>query len=262
MLNALGKLKRLLGAGFILVPCVVLAQVQPPTEHIGATISGAPAAGSVGTVTHLSGTLTVKRIDGSTRFLSTRSGVVEGDTLSTEQGSYARVKFADGAEVVLRPGSQLKVDAYKFDEQKPEQDNFVLSMLKGGMRSVTGLLGKRSRDKVAVNAPNATVGIRGTHFGMLLCQGDCGAIPTVTGGPPANGLHVDVADGAVLLTNRAGQQVLVAGQFGYVKDAASPPVQVPSQLGIQVTMPPSISKNDGGGKTMGKAGKDSECSIQ
>ena len=107
------------------------------------------------------------------------------------------MKFNDGAETVLRPESQMKVDAYKYDDQKPESDNVLFSLIKGGMRSVTGLIGKRNREKVQFTAPNATVGIRGTHFGMLVCQNDCGAIPTPRGGPPPNGLHVDVLDGAV-----------------------------------------------------------------
>ena len=138
----------------------------------------------------------------------------------------------------------------------------VLTMLKGGLRSVTGLLGKRNREKVSLTAPNATIGIRGTHFGMLLCQGDCASIPTVTGQPPANGLHVDVADGSVVVRNPAGQQILNAGQFGYVRDASTSPIQVPPQQGIQVTMPVSISKNDAGGRSLGKDRKEDECTVR
>src|SRR5665811_968946 len=81
------------------------------------TLSGVVhAAGPVGQVTHLSGTLTAKRADGSVKLISVKSEVQEGDTLSTEQDTYARVKFSDGGEVVLRPGSQLKVAAYSFDQ--------------------------------------------------------------------------------------------------------------------------------------------------
>jgi len=221
----------------------------------------APAStASVATVTHLSGTLTVRRNDGSTRFLSVKSGINEGDTLVTSQGTYARMKFADGAETVLRPESQMKVDAYKYDDKKPEADNVLFSLLKGGMRSVTGLIGRRNRDKVLVSAPSATIGIRGTHFGMLVCQNDCGSIPTPSGGPPPNGLHVDVLDGAVTVRNNAGQQVLNAGQFGYVRDTATPPVQVPPAQGIQVTMPVAISRNAGTGATVGK-GQQTECVV-
>ena len=185
----------------------------------------------------------------------------EGDTLSTEQETYARIKFADGAEVVLRPGSQLKIAAYAFDEAKPQSDNIVLSMLKGGLRAVTGLVGKRNRDAVSVSTTTATIGIRGTHFGALICQNDCGGIPTVSGNPPQNGLHLDVADGAIVVRNTAGQQVITSGQFGFVQSASTPPVIVPPSQGIQVTMPTSISQNNSSGRGIGKV-KEGECAVQ
>ena len=221
----------------------------------------AHAANTVGQVTHLSGTLTAKRADGSTKLFSVKSEVQEGDTLSTERETYARIKFADGGEVVLRPGSQLKVAAYSFNQAKPEADNVFLDMLKGGMRAVTGLIGKRNRDAVSFGAVTATIGIRGTHFGALICQNDCGGIPTVSGKPPENGLHLDVADGAIVVKNTAGQQVIASGQFGFVQSASTPPVIVPPSQGIQVTMPTSISQNTSSGRGMGKA-KESECAVQ
>jgi hypothetical protein len=219
------------------------------------------ATGSVGQVTHLSGTLIAKRADGSTKLFATRSEVQEGDTLSTEQETYARIKFADGGEVVLRPGSQLKVAAYAYDEAKPQSDNVVLNMLKGGLRAVTGLVGKRNRDAVNYTAVTATIGIRGTHFGALICQNDCGGIPTVSGKPPEDGLHLDVADGAIVVRNAAGQQQINAGQFGLVRGPTTPPVIVPPTQGIQVTMPTSISQNNTSGRGIGKV-KENECAVQ
>ena len=219
------------------------------------------AAGPVGQITHLSGTLTAKRADGSTKLFATKSEVQEGDTLSTEQETYARIKFSDGAEVVLRPGSQLKVANYAYDQAKPEKDNIVLNMLKGGLRAVTGLVGKRNRDAVNVSTTTATIGIRGTHFGALICQNDCAGVPTVTGKPPENGLHLDVADGAIVVRNAAGQQQINAGQFGFVQSATTPPTIVPPAQGIQVTMPTSISQNSATGRGVGKA-KEGECSVQ
>jgi hypothetical protein len=221
----------------------------------------AQAAGPIGQVTHLSGTLTAKRADGSTKLFSTKSEVQEGDTLSTEQETYARIKFSDGAEVVLRPGTQLKVAAYAYDEAKPQSDSIVMNMLKGGLRAVTGLVGKRNRDAVSFATTNATIGIRGTHFGALLCQNDCGGVPTATGNPPANGLHLDVADGAIVVRNSAGTQMINSGQFGYVQSANSAPAIVPAQQGVQVTMPQSISQNNSSGRGVGKA-KEGECAVQ
>jgi hypothetical protein len=218
------------------------------------------APAPVGTVTHLSGVLVAKRADGGTRLLSVKSAVREGETLSTEQGTYARVKFQDDAEVVLRPSSQLKIDAYQYQSTRPERDNVLMSLLKGGMRSVTGLLGRRSRDKVKFGTATATIGIRGTHFGALLCQNDCAAIASASG-PLANGLHVDVLDGAITITNKAGLQVLQAGQYGYVRDLNTIPSIVPPGRGIQVTMPLSISRNAAGGRSIGKSA-DLECPVK
>lgn len=220
----------------------------------------AQAAPQAGEVTHLSGTLSVKRADGTARLLAVKSAVEEGDLVTTEAETYARIKFADGAEVVLRPGSQLKVESYAFNQAKPESDNVVLSMLKGGLRAVTGLIGKRNREKVSFSTTTATIGIRGTHFGALLCQGDCGGVPTVTGQPPANGLHLDVADGAIVVRNAAGQVQINAGQFGFVATPQTIPLIVPPQQGIQVTMPSAISQNKGSGQGIGKD-KQGECAL-
>lgn len=222
--------------------------------------SSALAAGGAGVVTHLSGTLSVKRSDGTTKLLSVKSEVQTGDLLTTEQESYARVKFSDGGEIVLRPSTQMKVDAYAFENGKPEAGNALVSLLKGGFRAVTGLIGKTNHNNVSFNTPTATIGIRGTHFGALFCQSDCGGIPTTSGQAPADGLHVDVATGAIALSNGAGQVVVNTGQFGFVPSANTSPVIVPPQQGIQVTMPTNISQNKGGGQGIGKSNS-ADCSL-
>jgi hypothetical protein len=205
--------------------------------------SGIAYSQVVGVVTHLSGVLTAKRADGSTAVLAIQSKIQQGDTLITESNTYTRVKFLDNGEIVLRPGSQIVVKSYLYDAEKPAQDNVAISLVKGGLRAVTGLVGKRNHDAVSFDTPTATIGIRGTNFGALFCQNDCGGVPTSNGSTPQNGLHVDVAQGAVALTNPAGQQVLQAGQFGLVVNLNTPPTMVPPAQGVPVKMPLSISKN-------------------
>ena len=225
-----------------------------------AVTAGPAWAAAAGEVTHLSGTLSVKKPDGSSKLLSIKSEVQEGDMIATEAETYARIKFVDGGEVVLRPNTQLKVESYAFAKDNPKGDNVVLSMLKGGLRAVTGLIGKRSQDRVAYQTSTATIGIRGTHHGQLLCQNDCANIPTVTGGPPANGLHVDVAGGAIVLRNAAGEQIVNVGQFAFVANNNTIPVIVPPQQGIQITMPQSISQNRSGSRGIG-GGEQTECGL-
>jgi hypothetical protein len=221
-----------------------------------------PAPSSVaGTVTHLSGLLRDRSKSGVNRVLAVKSEVMQGDTLITEQNTYARVKFSDDGEVVLRPGTQLAIEAYAYDAVAPAKDNIILSLLKGGMRAVTGLAGQRNHDVEKVNTPTATIGIRGTHFGALFCQNDCGGVPTASGQTPANGLHVDVAQGAIVVTNPGGSQVFNVGQFGYVASQATPPLIVPPAQGVQVTMPTSISQNKSSSQSIGAA-KVNACMAQ
>lgn len=234
----------------------------PILTAVGTVLIGFDAqAMTAGQVTHLSGILTVKRADGASKMLSVKSEVQEGDLLTTAGETYARIKFIDGGEVVMRPSTQLSVASYAYTESKPESDNIVLNMLKGGLRAVTGLIGRRNRDAVSFKTATATIGIRGTHFGALSCNNDCGGVPTVSGRPPENGLHLDVAAGAIVVSNQGGRQEIGTGQFGYVRNATTAPVVVPPQQGIQVTMPPSISQNKGAGRGVGK-GKESECVAQ
>lgn len=214
-----------------------------------------------GEVTHLSGAVVARRADGGSRILTMRSKVSEGDVVITADSSYARIKWADGAEVVLRPGTQLKIEAYRYDEANPQGDNVVLGLLKGGLRSVTGLLGRRSPNAFSMATPNATIGIRGTHFGALFCSNDCGGVTSPGGGPPPNGLHVDVADGTIVVTTQGGSAAFNVGSFGYVQSISTPPVEVPAEQGTRVTLPSQSLVQAVQGGTVGRSG-DLECAIR
>lgn len=122
------------------------------------------AAQIAGTVTHLSGPLLAKKVDGTVKILSAKSTVEQGDTLVTEKETYARIKFIDNSEITLRPNSQFKIEDFSFEEESPENDKATFNLVKGGLRAVTGALGKRNKEKFGVNTPTATIGIRGTIF--------------------------------------------------------------------------------------------------
>ena len=121
-------------------------------------------AASAGAITHLSGPLFAKKVDGTVRVLSEKSAVESGDVLITEKNTYARIKFIDNSEITLRPNSQFKIDSFAFDEAKKDSDSAVFNLIRGGLRAVTGLLGKRSKERFELNTPTATIGIRGTIF--------------------------------------------------------------------------------------------------
>lgn len=122
------------------------------------------AAQVAGTVTDLNGPLLAKKADGTVKVLSQKSLVEQGDLLVTEKETYARIKFLDNSEVTLRPGTQFRIDKFSYEENKPQDDSALFSLLKGGLRAVSGAVGKRSREKTGLNTPTATIGIRGTIY--------------------------------------------------------------------------------------------------
>jgi hypothetical protein len=97
---------------------------------------------------HVAGTLSAKKADGTTRVLQPRSQVGSGDTLSTEKDSHAQINFSDGAQVTMKPSSAFRVDNFGFSKEAPKEDSFLTTVLQGGLRMVTGLVGSRSPQQV------------------------------------------------------------------------------------------------------------------
>lgn len=161
--------------------------------------AGAFAQGAA-RVQSASGVLSVERPGGGSALLSTGAQVNPGDVLRTERDSSARLRFNDGTEVALRPNTHLSIDGFQYEEQKPAADNFALRLLKGGMRTVTGLLGKRTPEKFGVRVSTATVGIRGTDFVVRLCEEECAAENAV---PPPTGPAADAVVARVVVLGGA-----------------------------------------------------------
>lgn len=249
------------------------------------------AAQVAATVTRLSGPLMAKKANGSAKILSVKSEVEEGDTLVTEKNTYAQLKFIDNSEVTLKPGTTFKIEGFSFDDGKPDGDSATLNLVKGGLRSVTGLLGKRNKEKFALKTPTATIGIRGTTFiadyiepteeavaaqaaynfastaglgsGIAPVQplqlAQLGVGPKPPALPP--GLYVSVIDGAISLANRGGTTNFAAGQFGYTANIQAPPVIVPANPGLKFTPPPTFSQTSN--KTSSSsAAKAVDCEVR
>ena len=197
---------------------------------------GIPAAWADGTLTHLSGTVSMLKADGKTTPGVQGAKASPGDTVITGMGGYVRMEMTDGSELVLRPDSQLKIDAYKFAAAQPSEDSFVFSMLRGGMRTVTGFIGKRgNRDAYKLRTATATIGIRGTQFDLRVCEGNCGSL--------ADGSYLAVRFGAIQASNAQGLLDVAAGQVAFMPPLLAP-VILPRDPGIGFTPPAVIPKLD------------------
>jgi hypothetical protein len=123
-----------------------------------------------------------------------------GTSFTTGPNSQAILRFDDGQSIVLSENSEFRLDGYNFNRAKPQEDNISMQILKGALRSITGLIGARSRSRFALIAPQATIGVRGTDFMVAL----------------ANQGYVSVSQGSIALTNAAGTVGFGAGTLGTV----------------------------------------------
>jgi hypothetical protein len=64
---------------------------------------------------------------------------------------------------MLGPDSQLEIKGFTYDATKQE-GNVILSMLRGTMRMITGLIGKAHPEAVKINTPTSLIGVLGTDF--------------------------------------------------------------------------------------------------
>ena len=196
--------------------------------------TGEALAAGAGTVTHLSGTLSVVKPDGSIRILSQKSEVNAGDTLTTEKDSYAQVNMIDGSSMTIRPNTRVKIEEYNFVVDKPQEDSAFYRLLRGGLRSVTGLVGKRgNQDAYRIGTATATIGVRGSSGDTLECSEGCDGVSS-SADKLQKGLYHTTYTGSYVLTNTSGEQVIGEGQFGFVKDANSAPQILAGDPGLNL----------------------------
>jgi hypothetical protein len=217
-------------------------------------------AAAPGAVTQLAGTLSVRKPDGSVRILSSKSEIQSGDTLSTQKDSYAQIKFADGAQITLKPNTSVKIENFNFAEAEPQKDSFLFSLVRGGLRAVTGLVGKRGNpDAYKLGTETATIGIRGTTYGADDCTG-----AAAKAGQCANlesAVYISVSDGEIIVTNNTGSVSFVAGQFGMIDSRDRRPRFLAADPGLQFTPPATFIQSILGGTAV-SAGKALECVVR
>lgn len=179
----------------------------------------------VGSVVQLNGTLTAQRADG-TRILEQKSQVMRGDTLTTQKGSFAQINFTDGSSATLRPNTVLRIDEYQFDKNKPQADAMSMRLIKGGLRTVTGLVGRRgNQDAYKIQTSVSTIGIRGSSGDTLDCMQGCEGATGKSGGLPPGVYHI-THTGLYIIVTKSGSLLIAPGQIGFANDPGKPPVFV------------------------------------
>ncbi|MCP3666474.1 MAG: FecR domain-containing protein [Gammaproteobacteria bacterium] len=146
------------------------------------TVSSSYGVTTAGRVAFATGTPEAIDESGGQRVLIKDGEIHSGDTIYTKQG-VLHVKFTDGAFMSFDPNTHFQIEDYQFNGKQDgsEKGNYYLK--KGGLRTVTGLIGKKNRKAYSLRTSVATIGIRGTKFyvklldgGLLIHMGEDGAI--------------------------------------------------------------------------------------
>jgi hypothetical protein len=156
------------------------------------------------------GSASIIAADGSSRRAERGAALAVGETVDTGDGK-AQLKFRDGASISLQPGTQFRVEQFRFSEQNgraSEDDQVVMRFLKGALRAVSGLVGKERRQQYRMDTTVGTIGIRGTEYGATMGDG---------------GLSVTTYSGLVEVCNSAGCAQVGPGQTLIVPDGNSRP---------------------------------------
>lgn len=139
----------------------------------GGILSSSPhradAADEAGFVLGIKGDV-VAQLDGTQRFLLKDDPVFVGETLTTSANSYVVITFIDGAKATMRPNSEMQVKHYSVDES---DSGALISLVKGGLRAVTGAIAQSKPEAYRVETPVATLGVRGTEYYLRICEQDC-----------------------------------------------------------------------------------------
>jgi FecR protein. len=258
---------------------------------VACTVAAAPSAGMV---TNLEGPLLLQKTDGRVQAIARGAHVDAGDTLFTGTDGYAELVFADDSMAVMKPDTQLAIDAFSYDASRAQDDRAQLTLAAGGLQMTSGAIAARSEARHTLvtplgninvtpstrffvayaAAPSAVAAYGRIHLAALSTGtlSDAPMLPLVvaqatplpSSGGLAPGLYVHVIDGLINLSNKGGTQNFAAGQFGYTASPIKPPMLVPNNPGLQFTPPPSFSSSSAPQNSTGSGSKANtvDCEVR
>ncbi len=143
---------------------------------------------------------------GQRRRLVDGGGVYPGDVVETGQGTQAILAFRDESRVAIGATSRFRVDSFVYDRSSAGEGRMLVSLLKGTVRALSGLIAKANNKNVGYSTSTATIGIRGTEM-LIRCTGVCAGEP----GGADDGLTVFTYSGLVDVTRQgAGNNQVVS----------------------------------------------------
>jgi hypothetical protein len=216
----------------ILVACLLL-------------VSQVAYAGIAGHVQFLNGSVQITNSAGQTHALQKGDAIHESDTVITAKGASAQIKMRDGGYIVVRPDSQLKFDSFVFNGEEDGSEKSFFSLIKGGIRAITGLIGHKNKESYRIATPESTIGIRGTdHETVVVTAGSSlAAVAPI-------GTYNKVNRGETTMTTTKGTISVLPNQMGFVSATDQMPQLQPLNLNLFTVAPPPSPQAKGDKKAV------------
>lgn len=196
-------------------------------------LSAVNAFAAAGLVQFAAGDVKIRNTAGALRTAVKGGAVDEGDTILTAASASAQIKMTDGGILAVRPETELKVDTYRFAGKEDGTERAVMSLVKGGFRTITGLIGRTNKQNYTVNTPTAVIGIRGTdhepHVIPASASGGGSAVPS--------GTYDKVNVGVAVIRSQGAEVSIAQNQVGFAAPG-KPPVLLPVMPDIFRATPP------------------------
>lgn len=188
---------------------VVLAPPPPPAPE------PAPAAKQqesiVGALVTADNPVQVEGSLGQRSALVAIDNVRRGDTITTDAKTEASLRLLDGTTILLRTGSSVLLKEFRFVGKDATAGVLNLKLLKGGMRTISGMIPKNKASQYALETPKATMTVRGTDYAVRICE--AGDNCQIDGEAAPEGLYAGVLEGGIDLGNAGGSSPAEAGDI-------------------------------------------------
>ncbi|MGE0388218.1 MAG: FecR domain-containing protein [Gammaproteobacteria bacterium] len=158
--------------------------------------------------------------------------VRSGDQFQLGAQSNAQIRLNDESILALRPETTFKLTEFAFAAGDQTKQRALFELIRGGVRTVTGVIGRINRDQYKVVTPTSTIGIRGTHYSLVQCESNC---RNRDGSIAPSGTYGGVTDGRIGVTNQSGESVFGADQYFHVPS--------PTAAAQQLIAPPGFLRD-------------------
>lgn len=218
-------LRMAMKAGLLMLP-LLLTQ---------AAVSSTDAANSIGKI-HSLRMFGYGSLPGETKkAVYQNDPVFSGQTMETVEKGAMTILFSDGTEFRLGPAASMTLDKYVYDPAG-KANALNINMVSGMFRFTTGRINKEA---VQLKTPVATIGIRGTDFGVAVEK--------------SGNTIIQVFSGQVAVGSKGGEKLVNPGEYISVEVGGVAAVQkvpfffAPPAVGPSANVVSRESEDRGGG---------------